>query len=247
MSSLASGAGVLWACTSGPRLLPRMEYHAICQPRLKSLHLLESNFYEHCLYTSRIWPPKICWIACQRVTLVKDGSGSWVIQSINMRFHDHPITADGCHVAEIAHWILGVIEYAQKQNEVKRPDRFWREILYGDHSTFHSGLQNFMRQIESSMRVKLPNKMISCQYTRGTAALALEREGAIPGANINHRFAAKIVGKVCGGNFAGRIVFAWGRDVVTEIDAMKPINGIHTIEEGIGRLSNEHPSDVITG
>src|SRR5262245_24097123 len=110
-----------------------------------------------------------------------------------MRFQDELSRGDAADALQADERVAHVIENAGAEHEIETPDRLGRQVVHVHSAVLDLAVEVLAGEQEAVEGAMIPGIGID-RRDAGAAALELEREVAVPRANIEHRLAGEIVG-----------------------------------------------------
>src|SRR5215472_432504 len=84
-----------------------------------------------------------------------------------------------------------VIEDAEKQDEIESAQPLDVDVFSRTMQVLHFRVERLVREQKAFLAVSVPREGVDGEHTAGAAPFALEREEAVPGADVEHRLAGE--------------------------------------------------------
>ena len=89
-----------------------------------------------------------------------------------------------------------MIEDAEEEDEVERAQRRRIDVLRGAALMLDLRLQRLVREQKAVLAVRIPRERVDGEHALGAAPLALEREEAVPRADVEDGLAGEVLGNL---------------------------------------------------
>ena len=175
-------------------------------------------------------PPPVGRVAVQPVGGVVGKRRASHVEKVTVRLDDEGAGGDRCRALQYRPGVRQVVEHPEQEDEVEAADALGAEVEQVRVEILDRRAERNASEVESPLgppAVRTPCRLapargIDRDHPRGAAALGLEGEEPVPGADVQDGPAVEVLREMQPAQLAWRIVLSRRNDAVSEVQTVEP-------------------------